>query len=243
LAARVFFIASGDWIFFTMHSEQQLSVQQASEQLQELDRQLMKRAITEIVYRNRKEKILASIVRSDTQPRYTTRRQLRALTPERPQQQQQQQHQKPPGQSLDPLTEKNKLPQRQYQPTRLLMQELDDFVVSDDNESQLSSFYDSDETVEALLSSDDEVDDMDRLVEKVVQRINVSTTASVVAPPPVASAVKEVPKILTDEEREEKERAEHFASVTIKFNPEDRRPMFPPKGPRTLEIDFGTNKR
>ena len=221
--------------------QQQLSVQEASEQLQELDRQLRKRAITEIVYRNRKEKILASITRTNdtTQPRYTTRRQLRALAPapERP-------AKMTPVQSLDPLTEKNKLPQRQYQPTRLLMQELDDFIVSDDDESQLlSSYYDSgDETEEALISSDDggkDDDDVDRLVEKVVQRINVSSVVAVT--PPVAPVIKEVPVLLTDKEREEKERAEHFASVTVKFNPQYR-PMFPPKGPKTLEIDFGTNK-
>lgn len=48
-------------------------------------------------------------------------------------------------------------------------------------------------------------------------------------------AVNEVPQlpVETAQEREERERAEHFRAVTIVY-----RPMFPERQPRTLDIDF-----
>ena len=200
-----------------------LTIEEAARQLRELDRLMHQRRITGIAYRNRKEKLLARIKQpvqpitgvqlQQQQHRYMTRRQLATLNPPLVAKTSYsvnngtQPYIKTSLHHTDPLTDKAtraEPAQRQYQPTQLMRQELDDFIVVD-GEGESDEWEPSSLDNESAASG-----------EKI-------------------EAVREAPTLAENERRELEE---HFRSVTVRFNPAHR-PMFPPKTPRTVQIDFG----
>lgn len=100
-----------------------LTPEEASVQLQELDRMLYRRDITGIVYRNRKEKILGRIARPADAP-HLTRRQMRALNPYP-----QQKH----YDAMRKLQVQPDRPKPQRQSAQQMRRELADFIVRADD--------------------------------------------------------------------------------------------------------------
>jgi hypothetical protein len=207
-----------------------LTLEEASQMLQSLDKMFRKHRMTAIVYRNKKEAILSRIVKplgdggntnNNKTHRYTTRRQLRTLN-------------NGGGGLPAPTTPTptTTLPQKQYQNTRVLLQELDDFIVSDDDCSRLSSYCESDNesdinviTWEGEEEDDEEVDGseeqqlIERIVDGVVQRLAEKQHAD--QPTPVNNAKEMTPD-------------EHFKSVTVNFGASKRAANAAP----VLNIDF-----
>jgi hypothetical protein len=116
-------------------SSSSLTIQEAAEQLRELDRLLHQRRITGIAHRNRKERLLARI-KQPASGRYMTRRQLGA-----------------------PLEKNNSQPRHHnpYTETRLLRRDLDDFIVrgGGDDDDYVDDKDDGDDDDDDSAVSDD----------------------------------------------------------------------------------------